>query len=97
MKCDVDKVWDMECKEFFLRLKHMEAILAEDRYIKQRQLDNHIKAKHSKSVNSFSEIYEEFALQMKQIGKIKINNINLTKEEMKQKHKMNLAKMGFKR
>ena len=95
MKIDVDIVWNMEVKEFFQRLRHIEAIQANDRYILQRQIDNHLKAKNKKTINNFKDIYDEFSNSMDSIGEIKYSNVELTKEEQLEQHKEVLKKMGF--
>jgi len=95
MKVDVDQVWDMEVKEFFLRLRHMESILAEERYILQRQLDNHIKAKNKKTINNFKDIYDEFAKTMGSVSEIKYKKNDYTDEEIKAMHEENLKKLGL--
>jgi hypothetical protein len=94
MKVDVETVWNMTTKEFFLNLKHMESVLAEDRYILQRQLDNKEKLKSAKTADSFGDIYNEFLQQMKAIEIVKTRE--MTKEEMMQAHRENLQKLGLK-
>lgn len=41
-------------------LKYIGVIEAEERFILQRQLDNHIKIKSPKLIDSFTDIYKEF-------------------------------------
>lgn len=96
MKADVDKVWDMECKTFIERLKHLEGVLGEDRYILQRQLDNHIKVSNKDTIKHWKDIYDEFRQPMDAISIYKISDVKLSKEELKEKHIKNLAKMGLK-
>jgi hypothetical protein len=50
----------MEYLIFRELLKYNGVIEAEDRFILQRQLDNHIKVKSKKLVETFTDIYEEF-------------------------------------
>ena len=96
MKTDIETVRKMTCVDFKLALKHMEAILAEDRYILQRQLDNHTKLNTKETIKNYVEIYEEFSEQMKTIGVVKHAKSNLTKEEKRKMHEENLAKTGLK-
>ena len=95
MHVSVESVWQMECKDFLLRMKHLEAILAEDRYILQRQLDNHIKIKSKKTVDSFSDIYTEFAEQMKTVSEFKYKLVEADEETLRKKHAENLKKLGL--
>jgi len=93
MKVDIDEVWDMECKEFFKRLKHLEAVLAEERYILQRQIDNQLKTRSKKTVNSFGDIYREFSKQMETVREIV--PFEMTDEQKRKIHEENLKKMGL--
>jgi len=96
MKTDIDTVRKMTCVDFKENLKHMEAILAEDRYILQRQLDNHTKLTNKDTIKTYIDIYNEFSEQMKTIGVIKQAKGTLTKEEKRKIHEENLAKAGLK-
>ena len=93
MKESVDDVMNMNVKDFLLRLTHLEAVLAEQRYINQRQLDNHIKIKNKKTINNFGDIYKEFEECMKSISEVKYIEVKYTKEELEKKHEENLAKI----
>jgi len=95
MNENVDSVWKMTCKDFRSRMKHMEAILAEGRYILQRQIDNNIKLNNKETIKDFTEIYKEFSNQMKEVEVIVFNNKEISNEEKKKIHKENLAKMGL--
>ena len=96
MKTDIETVRKMTCIDFKERMKHMEAILAEDRYILQRQLDNHTKLKTKETIKTYLDIYNEFSEQMKTVGVIKQVKGVLTKEEKRKIHEENLAKAGLK-
>ena len=96
MKADVDKVWKMEVKEFYIRLKHMEAVVAEDRYITQTQIDNHLYLNNKKTISNFQKIYKDFANCMKSIDEVKTKK-NLSVKDKRKIHEENLATLGLKK
>ena len=95
MNVDVESVWKMEVRTFFLHLKHLKAIQGEENYTLQKQLDNHIKFNHKKTVRNAKDIYDEFSKDINSVGKIKYIDPEYTQEEMKEIHKENLKKFGL--
>lgn len=53
-------VYRMEFIEFKKIQKQLDVIEAEERFILQRQLDNHIKLKSKQLIQHFGDIYKEF-------------------------------------
>jgi len=88
---------EMDTKDFFQKLNILEGQLAEEKFILQRQLDNHIKFKSKSTKNKWTDIYDEFINQMDRSGK-KITK-QLTEEESQkeflEKHRLNMRNQGL--
>lgn len=91
MKVSTSEIDEMYVIDFNKKLKIMEALLAEERFILQRQLDNHLKINSKNTINKYMDIYKEFEVQMKKITKAR----KLTTEEMKALHEKNLRTLGL--
>ena len=84
----------MEYLVFRDLMKFNGIIEAEDRFILQRQLDNHIKVKSKKLVETFTDIYEEFQSVINNDIKIcKKTTQKLSKEEAKERWNKTLGKL----
>jgi hypothetical protein len=94
MKVSVNEVWKMDCKTYFKRVEILDVILAEERYILQRQLDNHVKLNYADSIKDFSSIYKEFGDQMGVITETRQHK-EYTEEELEKIWKEKLDKVGF--
>ena len=89
----VDDVLQMDTRVFFERLNILDGLIAEEKFILQRQLDNHVKYGKKATAGKFTGIYDEFISQMKRSDKTKKKE--LTQEEKLAIHKANLVKLGL--
>ena len=95
MSVSVDEVMQMEYKDFKNKLNLVESLLAEERYILQRQLDNHLYLNSKNTINKYTDIYKEFTEQMRKVNVY--SERKLTQDEMKKIHEANLKKLGLRR
>ena len=93
----IDDIMKMDTKDFFQKLNILDGQLAEEKFILQRQLDNHVKYGNKATHDKFIDIYNEFINQMDVTGK-KITK-ELTEEENQkewlEEHRANMRNQGL--
>jgi hypothetical protein len=90
---DILKMDYLKYKEI---LNVTDVIEAEERFILQRQLDNHIKVNSPKLVKNFTDIYTEFEEVITQNIKIYKKNAQVNAEQAKENWRNQLARLGKK-
>jgi hypothetical protein len=93
---DFEKILKMDYLKYKEIIKITDVLEAEERFILQRQLDNHIKINSPKLVKTFTDIYTEFEEVIDENIKIYRNDPKVTEEQSKQNWRNQLATLGKK-
>lgn len=83
----------MEINIFKRCLNVLNSIHAEERYINQRMLDNHLFANSEKGLKHFNKIYEEFEGIINKEIKLKRIEVELSEEEQRKRWKKMIGKL----
>lgn len=83
----------MEINTFKRCLNVLNAIHAEERYINQRMLDNHLFSNSEKGFKYFNKIYDEFESIINKEIKLKRIEIKISEEEQKKRWKKMIGKL----
>ncbi len=82
----------MRIDEFFRGLKLINVYKAEENYVLQRMLDNHVNLSHKEGLKIYNNIYKEFQKEIDDEIKIE-ENIKIDNEKFKEIYKKNLQRL----